>query len=219
MAEYVGPQCNVNTFYSQSPSNTGPLNAHSHRQMPQWGQELLMLYREPPPWTKVQTPPIAVVPPKTRSLKELAVIRRTDEKALKSLQKMQDMLSERHRIAKTESNSSCDGLKESTKPSAPKNPFAKRHSGGSSEHVSERANEKVFSPHTTHAVAKSIMEVPPRSLRSLKPITSLPVPRPPNSPTPAPANKGREFQLVLPRPQSRYESSQKRVSVSLQIND
>jgi hypothetical protein len=183
----VGPQCNVNPFYSQSPSNTGPLNAHSHRQIPQWGQELLMLYRDPPPWSKVQTPPITAVPPKTRSLKELAVIRRKDEQALKSLQKMQDMLSERHRIAKTESNGSCDRLKESTKASAPRNPFAKRHSGGSSEHVNERAQ-----PHTTRAVARSIMEVPPRSLRSLKPITSLPVPRPPNSPTPAPANKRRE---------------------------
>lgn len=210
--EDVGPQCEVNAFYSQKPSETGPLKAHSRRQMPQWGQELLMLYREPPPWSRVQTPPIARVPPKT----QLAAIRRTDEQAVKSLQKIQDMLSERHRIARTETNGSCDSSMEPAKPSTPRNPFAKPHSGGSSEHVSERADEKTrFSPHT-HAVAKSIMEVPPKSLRSLKPITSLPVPRPPNSATPAPANKGRD---VPPRPHLSYESSQKRVSVSLKIND
>ena len=214
----VGSQCNVNTFYLQTPSNTAPLNAHSRRQMPQWGQELLMLYREPPPWSKMQTPPNAPVPPKTRSLQELAAVRRTDEQAMKSLQKMQDMLSERHRISRTESNISCDGLKESAKLSAPRNPFAKPHSGGSSEHVSERPNEKTrASSPQIHAVAKSIMEAPPKSLRPLKPITSLPVPRPSN--TPALANKGREFQPVLPRPRSSYESSQERVSVSLQIND
>ena len=211
--EDVGPQCN---FYSQRPSNTGPSKARSHKQMPQWGQELLMLYREPPPWSKVQIPPIAAVPPKTRDLEELAAIRRTDEQALVSLQKMQDILSERHRIARTESNSSCDGLNESTKPYAPRNPFAKRHS---SEHVDERANENVFLPHPTHAVARSIMEVPPKSLRSLKPITSLPVPRPQNSPTPPTTNKRRKFQRVLPGPQLSYESNQKRVPVSLQIND
>lgn len=218
--EDVGPHCEVNTFYSQRPSNTGPVKAHPHRQLPQWGQELLMLYREPPPWSKVQTPPIATVPPKTRSSKELAATRRTDEQAMKNLQNIQYMLSERHRIARTETNSSCDDLKESAKPSVPRNPFAKPHSGGPSEHMSERAYEKTraFSPHT-HAVAKSIMEVPPKSLRSLKPITSLPVPRPPDSATPAPANKGRHFQLVLPRPQLSHESSQKRVSVSLQIDD
>ncbi|KAI9446469.1 hypothetical protein H4582DRAFT_1905933 [Lactarius indigo] len=190
-------------------------------QMPQWGQELLMLYREPPPWSKVQDPPIVKGPPKTRSSKELAAVRRTDGQAMKSLQKMQDMLSDRHRIPKTESDSSCDGLKESAKPSAPRNPFAKSHCGGSSKNVSERADGKTraFSLHTH----KSIMEVPAKSWRSLKPITSLPIPRPPDSAaaaaTPATSNKGREFQRVRPRPQLSHESSQKRVSVSLHIDD
>ncbi|KAH9180538.1 hypothetical protein EDB89DRAFT_1919633 [Lactarius sanguifluus] len=180
----VGFKYEFNAFWL---SNTGPLKTQSHRQMPQWGQELLMLYREPPPWSKG--------PPKTRSSNELAAVRRTDEQAMKSLQKLQDMLSERHRIAGTEVDSSCDGLKDS-------------HAGGSSENPSERADEKsrAFSPHTH----KSIMEVPPKSLRSLKPITSLPVPRPPNSVKQASANKGRDVRRGLPRPQLSHESSQKR---------
>ncbi|KAH9001282.1 hypothetical protein EDB92DRAFT_1825729 [Lactarius akahatsu] len=210
----VGFQYEFNAFW---PSNTGPLKTQPHRQMPQWGQELLMLYREPPPWSKVQGPPIVKGPPKTRSSNEPAAVRRTDEQAMKSLQKLQDMLSERHRIAGTEADSSRDGLKVSAKSSAPRNPFAKSHSGGSSEDVSERADEKsrAFSPHTH----KSIMEAPPKSLRSLKPITTLPVPRPPNSVKHAPANKGRDVRRVLPRPQLSHESSQKRISVSLHIDD
>jgi hypothetical protein len=215
--EDIGPKCEVNTFYLQRPSNTA-LKAHSRAQMPQWGQELLMLYREPPPWSKLQNPPVTTVLPKTRNLQELAAIRRTDEQAMKSLQKIRDMLSERHRNAETEISSSRDGLKVSARPSAPKNPFAKSHSGGSSEQGSERANERAFSPHT-NAVMKSIMKVPPKSLRSLKPITSLPIPRPPKSATPDRADKGRGFQRVPPRPQFDQESSQKRVSVSIQTND
>ncbi|KAH9048110.1 hypothetical protein EDB84DRAFT_1411074 [Lactarius hengduanensis] len=210
----VGFQYDFNAFW---PSNTGRLKTQSHRQKPQWGQELLMLYREPPPWSKVQDPPIVKGPPKTRSSNELAAVRRTDEQAMKGLQKLQDMLSERRRIAGAEADSSCDGLKVSAKYSAPRNPFATSHSGGSSENVSGRADEKsrAFSPHTH----KSIMEAPPKSLRSLKPITTLPVPRPPNSVKQASANKGRDVRRVLPRPQLSHESSQKRVSVSLHIDD
>ncbi|KAH9005138.1 hypothetical protein EDB86DRAFT_2881824 [Lactarius hatsudake] len=212
--DHVGFKYEFNAFWL---SNTGPLKTQSHRQIPQWGQELLMLYREPPPWSKVHDPPIVKGPPKTRSSNELAAVRRTDEQAMKSLQRLQDMLSERHRNAGTEVDSSCGGLKVSAKYSAPRNPFAKSHSGGSSGNVSERADEKsrAFLPHTH----KSIMEVPPKSLRSLKPITSLPVPRPPNSVKQASANKGRDAQRVLPRPQLSHESSQKRVSVSLHIDD
>ena len=215
--EDIVPKCEVNTFYSQKPSSTA-LKVHSRRQVPQWGQELLMLYRGPPPWSNVQTPPIPTVPHRTRSSQELAAIRRTDEQAMKSVQKIQDMLSERHRIAKTEINNSCDSVKESAGPSASRNPFAKSHFGGSSEHKNERANDKAFSPHI-HAVAKSIMEVPPKSLRSLKPITSLPIPRPPKSARLGQANKGRDFQRVLSRPHFDQESGQKQVSVSLQTND
>lgn len=215
--EDIVPKCEVNTFYSQKPSSTA-LKAHSRGQMPQWGQELLMLYREPPPWSNVETPPITKVPPKTRSSQELAAIRRTDERAMKSVQKIHNMLSERHRVAKTEINNSCDDLKESARPSASRNPFAKSHSRGSSEHGNERVNDKTVSSHT-HAVAKSIMEVPPTSVRSLKPITAFPIPRPPKSARSGQANKGQGFKDVLPRPLFDQESGQKQVSVSLQTND
>ncbi|KAF8275028.1 hypothetical protein EI94DRAFT_1712216 [Lactarius quietus] len=211
--EDIGLKCEVNPFYLQRPFNTES-KAHSQGQMPQWGQELLMLYREPPPWSKAQTPPIATAPPKTRGLQEPAAIRRTDEQAVKSLQNIQDMVSDRHRIARTETNSSSDSLKGSSRHSAPRNPFAKSHSGGSSVHRSARANQRAFSSHT-HAVAKSIMEVTPKSLRTLKPITSLSIPRPPKSAMPGHANKGRG---VLSRPQLDQESSQKQVSVSLHTN-
>ncbi len=185
--------CKINMFYSQKLSNTGPSRTHSHRQILKWGQESLMLYREPPPWNLVQSPPIAMVSRNTRSLEELATIRRTGEQANKSLQRMQDMLSERHRITRTETNSSCHGLKETAKPldSVPRNPFARPLAGESSESASDKDNGETLacSPHT-RAVAKNIMEVPPKSLRLLEPITSLPISRPQ-----APTNKGRVVSL------------------------
>src|SRR6266566_4544394 len=51
-------------FYSQRTVSSSSSMAHRPRHMPQWGQELLMLYREPPPWSQAQIHPIVKVPPR-----------------------------------------------------------------------------------------------------------------------------------------------------------
>ncbi|KAI0256685.1 hypothetical protein BJV78DRAFT_1166160 [Lactifluus subvellereus] len=172
-------QYKARMFYSQRTTSTSPSKAHPPRKMPQWGQELLMLYREPPPWSQGQLPRIIRAAPKSRSLEEVAAVKRTDEHAMKGVQKMQELLAERHRSTKKETNTSCDNSKGQTRLVAPRNPFAIAFDELSA-HVHARTAERTSAQSCTDAVTKSIMAAPPKSLASLKPISSLPVPIPPD---------------------------------------
>jgi hypothetical protein len=193
-------------FYSQGAVSTSSSTAHSPRYMPQWGQELLMLYREPPPWSQAQLPPIVKAASRRRSLEDLAPVDRSNERTLKGVQEMRDMLSERHRLVKKETDGSCDSVKGSTKLSASRNPFAVRF-GESSAPIHKKANEETSAPHTDTVTNSTV--VTPKSLRSLRPISSIPVPMPPDSSLPAPENKG------LRR---RHDSNRNCRPISLQIN-
>lgn len=216
-SEAHAAQCKARMFYSQRTTSTGPSKAHPPRRMPQWGQELLMLYREPPPWSQGQLPRIVRAAPKSRSLDEVAAVQRTNEHAMKGVQKMQDILAERHR-SKKETNTSCDNSKGQTRLFAPRNPFAIAFNE-SSAHVQARTIEKTSAQSCTDAVTKSIMAAPPKSLASLKPITSLPVPIPPDHSRSTPANKGGESQHVRRGPRRSHESTLNCRPTSLQVRD
>jgi len=195
---------------SRKTVDSGSSVAHPPRHTPQWGQELLMLYREPPPWDQVQLSPIVRSAPRPRSHEEPMPVDRTNKRAMKGVQEMQDMLSERRRSAK-ETDSIHDGVKASTKLSVPRNPFAVPFGGLS--HMYERpTNESSSLPHT------SVMVAPPRSLRSLKPISALPVPIPPDSPGPVTGKNGQESMAVPGGPRRGQESSWKSRPVSSPVN-
>jgi hypothetical protein len=171
-------------FYSKGAVSTTSSIAHSPGYMPQWGQELLMLYRDPPQWSQAQLPPIAKSASRRRSLEDLAPVDRTNERTLKGVQEMCDMLSERHRSAK-ETDGSCNSLKAPTKLSASRNPFAVRFGESKSAPVHEAPTPQDAGTLTDNTA------VTPKSLRSLRPISSIPVPIPPDSAIPIPEkNKG-----------------------------
>ena len=173
-------QYKAKMFYSQRADSTSSSMAHPPRNMPQWGQELLMLYREPPPWSQAQHLPSVKAASGPRSLEDLVSVDRTNERTMRGVQEMQDMLSERHRSVK-ETDGSCDRKKALTKPSASRNPFAVRF-GESSAPVHKRANEETSNPQHADTVTKSAMV----TSKSLRPISSLPVPIPPDSFVPEP---------------------------------
>ena len=174
-------------FYSRGAVSTNSSVVHPSR-MPQWGQELLMLYREPPPWSQAQLPPIVKPASRPRGPEDLVSVDRANERSKKGVQEMRDMLSDRHRLVKKGTDRSCDGVKASTKISSPRNPFAIRF-GELSTPVHERANEETSTPQHPDKVTKSTM-VTPKSLQSLRPISSIPIPIPPDSSLPVPENKG-----------------------------
>ncbi|KAI0302018.1 hypothetical protein BC826DRAFT_986662 [Russula brevipes] len=179
-------QYKAKMFYSQRAINTCSSATHPPRHMPQWGQELLMLHREPPPWSQTQLPPIVNATSRRRSHEEPVSINRTNKRAMKGVQEMNHMLSERHRPVTMETDSSCNDVMMSNKLSTPRNPFAVSLSK-SSAHVHETAHEETSAPPRTNPVTKSVMAAPPKSLRSLKlrPISCLPVPTPPVAPDPS----------------------------------
>jgi hypothetical protein len=200
-------------FYSQRAVSNSSSTAHpsTARHMPQWGQELLMLYREPPPWSQGQIPPIVKVPSRPRSHEGLASVDRTNERTMKGMQEMSDMLSERHRSMKKKSDGSFDSVTVSTKLPLSRNPFAVR-SGESLAPVHDRANEGTITP-LPDAATKSTA-VKPKSLQSLRPITSLPIPIPPDSSRPVSGNK-RHHRMRVENPPRRYDGPNRN---SLQIN-
>jgi hypothetical protein len=190
-SETYAAQYKARMFYSHRMTSTGPSKADPSGKMPQWGQELLMLYREPPPWSQAQFPPIVKTVSKSRSLEEVAAVKRTSEEAKKGVQKMKDMLAERHFSAKNADTFS-DHSKRQTRPFTPRNPFAVPF-GGPSADVQARSNERTSTPLHIDTITKSIMSAPSKCLGSLKPISTLPVPIPPDSDPArsAPANDGR----------------------------
>jgi len=177
-------------FYSQRAVSSSSSMAHPPRHMPQWGQELLMLYREPPPWSQAQIPPIVKFPSRPRSHEGLVPVDRTNKRTMKGVQEMRDMLSERHRSMEKKTNRSFDSVKASRKLPASINPFAAR-SGESSAPMHERANEETSTPLHVDTATKSTV-TKPKSLQSLRPITSLPIPIPPDSSRPVSVNKRRD---------------------------
>ena len=177
-------QYKAKMFYSQTAGSTSSSMAQPPKSMPQWGQELLMLYREPPPWSQAQHPPI-VNASRPRDLEDLVSVDRSNERSMKGMRGMRDMLSERHRLVTKETGGSCDSVRASTKLSAPRNPFAVRF-GKSSAPVYERANEET--PQHADTVTKSTS----KSLQTLRPISSLPIPIPPDSPMPVPKIEGQD---------------------------
>ena len=176
-------------FYSQRTTSTSSSIAHPPRHMPQWGQELLMLYRDPPPWDQAQIPLSVKVPSRPRSLEDLVSVDRTNERTMKGLQEMQDLLSKRHRSMK-QTDGSYYSVKASTKLPASRIPFAIR-SGEPSAPVHDRANEEPSTPRYAGTAAKSTT-VKPKSSQSLRPITDLPIPMPPDSSRPVSENKGQD---------------------------
>jgi hypothetical protein len=199
-------------FYSQRAVSSSPSMAHRPRHMPQWGQELLMLYREPPPWSQAQIPPIVKVPSRPRSHEDLVSVDRTNERTMKGVQEMRDMLSERYRPMKKKPDGSFDSVKASGKLPASRNPFAVR-SGESSAPVHDRANEGTSTPLHADSASRSTV-VKPKSLQSLRPITSLPIPIPPDSSRPVSGNKGQDSGPGPCSPRRYHESNRN----SLQIN-
>ena len=177
-------------FYSQRAVSSNSSMAHPPRHMPQWGQELLMLYREPPPWSHAQIPPVVKVPSRPRSHEDLVSVNRTNERTMKGVQETRDMLSERHHLMKKKTDDSSDSVKASTKLTASRNPFAVRF-GESLAPVHDRANEGTSTPRHADTASKSTV-VKPKSLQPLRPITSLPIPIPPDSSMPVSRNKGQD---------------------------
>ena len=175
-------------FYSESAVSSSSSMTHPPRHLPQWGQELLMLYREPPPWSQAQIPPIVKVPSRPRSHEDLVSVNRTNERTMKGVQEMRDMLSERHQSMKKKTDGSFDSVKASTKLPSSRNPFAVR-SGDSSVPVYDKANEGTSTSLHADTASRSTF-VKPKSLQTLRPITSLPIPIPPDSSSPVSGNKG-----------------------------
>ena len=217
-SEAYAAQYKARMFYSHRTTSTGPSKADPPGKMPQWGQELLMLYRDSPPWSWAQLRPIAKTAPKSRSLEEVAAVKRTNERAKKGVQKMKDILAERHFSAKQNADTFCDHSKRQTRPFTPRNPFAVPF-GEPSGHVQARSDERTSTPSHTDTDTKSVMNAPPKSLGSLKPISTLPVPIPPDSDParPAPANNGRGAQFGRRAPRRSHESSLDGRPVSLRI--
>jgi hypothetical protein len=199
-------------FYSQRAVSSSSSMAHPSGHMPQWGQELLMLYREPPPWSQAQIPPIVKVPSRPRSHEGLVSVDRTNERTMKGVQEMCDILSERHRSMKKKTDGSFDSVTASTKLPPSRNPFAVR-SGESSAPVHDRANEGTSTPLHADTATKSTV-VKPKSLQSLRPITSLPIPIPPDSSRPVSRNKGQDSGPAPCGPRRYHDSNRN----SLQIN-
>ena len=200
-------------YKAKMPNSTvdlGPSMAHSHRHLPQWGQELLMLYREPPPWSQAQLSPIAKSAPRPRSLEEPMSVDRMNERATKSVQEMRDMLSGRRHSAQRGTDRSHDNMKASTKHSASRNPFAVPFGKSSGQIASEEAPTL---PRTSAMIA------PPKSLRSLRPISTLPVPVPPDSSRRITANNGRESMAAPSGPRRSQDTGRKNRQVSLPVNE
>lgn len=195
-------QYKAKMFYSQRTVDDGSSMAHQHKHMPQWGQELLMLYREPPPWSRAGLSPFVKAAPRARGLEEPMTVDRTNMRATKGVQEMQDILSERRRPTK-EADSSCDGVKASTKYFASRNPFAVPF---------ERPSASTL-PHTNVTIA------PPKSLRSLKPISTLPIPVPPDLSEPVTANNSRGSMAAPYDPRQNHALGGKRRPVSLPVRE
>ena len=200
-------------FYSQGAGSTSSSLARPPRNLPQWGQELLMLYREPPPWDQALLPPVVKVASRPRSFGDLVSVDRTNGRTMKGVQEMQDILSERHRLVKKETDGSCDSKKASTKPSASRNPFAVRF-GKSSAPAHQRANEEISTSQHADTVTKNTVATP-KSSRSLRPISSLPVPIPPDSFKPVPELDSGQAACD---PGRRRDPNRNRRSISLQNN-
>ncbi|KAI0306586.1 hypothetical protein B0F90DRAFT_776714 [Multifurca ochricompacta] len=210
-------QYKASMYYLRRSTSTGSSRTYPPEHMLQWGQELLMLYREPPPWSQAQLSPVVLkVAPKSRGFEGLFTVKRTDEKITRGVKKMQDMLVERHRPVQTEIDNSRDNLKASARLFTKRNPFSSSL-GGLSVHV-HKANEMTPAPSLhTSAAPKSVMVAPPKSLGSLKPISSLPVPIPPGPVRSAANNGGHGGQnprLAQYGPRSGHDTSRNRKSIS-----
>lgn len=195
-------QYKAKVLYSQRAVDHGSSVAHQHKHMPQWGQELLMLYREPPPWSRAELSLIVKAAPRPRGLEEPMAVDRTNIRATKGVQEMQGILSERRRPAK-EADSSCDSVKVSRNLFASRNPFAVPF-------------ERPSPPALLHT---NVMIAPPKSPRSLKPISTLPIPIPPDSFKPVTADNGRDSMAAPCGPRRNHKSSGKSRPVSLPVQE
>lgn len=201
-SDTYAPQYKAKMFYAERTVDHGSSMAHQHNRMPQWGQELLMLYREPPSWSRAVLSPMVKAAPRPRGLEEPMAVDRTNMRATKGVQEMQDILSERRRSAK-EADNSCEGVKGSTNLLAPRNPFA----------VSFERPSASTLPHT------NVMIAPPKSSRSLKLISTLPIPVPHDSSKPVTANNGRCSMAAPCGPRRNHDSSGKSRPVALPIQE
>lgn len=201
-SDIYAPQYKAKMFYSERTVDHGSSMAHQHNHMPQWGQELLMLYREPPPWSRAVLSPMVKAAPRPRVLEEPMAVDRTNMRATKGVQEMQDILSERRRSAK-EADDSCEGVKGSKNLFAPRNPFAVPF---------ERPSASTL-PHT------NVMIAPPKSSRPLKQISALPIPIPPDSSKPVTTNNRRSSMAAPCGPRRNHDSSGKSWPVSLPIRE
>lgn len=195
-------QYKAKMFYSQRTVDNGPSMAHQQKHMPQWGQELLMLHRDLPPWSRAELSPIVKAVPMPRGLEKPMAIDRTNMRATKGVREMQDILSER-RLSAKEADGSRDGVKASTNLFASRNPFAA---------PLERPSASTL-PHTT------VMIPPPKSSRSLKPISTLPIPIPPDSSEPVTAKNGRGSMAAPCGPRRNHDASGKSRPVSLPVQE
>jgi hypothetical protein len=207
-SDACGVQYKDKVSYSQRTVDLCPSVTHPRKHMPQWGQELLMFYREPPPWSRTQPSPIVKSAPRPCSLEEPMSVDRTNKRATKGVQEMQEILSERRGDARTDG--SLDSVKPSTKPSASRNPFAIPFGNSSAQIASEEASS---------LPRASVMVAPPKSVRSLKPISTLPVPIPPESSRRTTANNRRESTAAPRGPRRRQDAGRKSRQVSLPVKE
>ncbi|TFY82095.1 hypothetical protein EWM64_g1916 [Hericium alpestre] len=130
------------------------------------GDEILKLYREPPPWSIMQMPPPSSRKGPSNSTlarDEFVAVKRSDEQARRNVEGMKEMLLKRSRTASWEA----DGFH--TKPSparGPRNPFASQSFASS---TAER-NDSV------RVAVEKLALPPPGELKNLRPISSIPPP-------------------------------------------
>ncbi|KAH9966657.1 hypothetical protein BC827DRAFT_687268 [Russula dissimulans] len=206
-------QYKTDMYYSRKTVHVGSSTAH----MPQWGQELLMLYREPPPWTQAQLPFIVKAASRPRKLDELVSIDRTNERATKGVQEMRDMLSNRYRSTKKEAGGPCEDPKASRR-SVSRNPFAVPFGKSITDH--ESTAEKASAQQCTNdPVTKSVMAAPHKPSRPLKPISRVGVPTPPDSSSSLVLNDAQHARPAPRGPRRLHDSSWDWRSASLPVDE
>jgi len=195
----------------------GSSMAHSPGHLPQWGQELLMLYREPPPWAQAQLPPVVKAASRPQKLNELISVDRTNERATKGVQEMRDMLSNRYRSTKKEADSPCDDGKASRR-STSRNPFAVPFGKSNTDHgnVAEKASAQQF---TDNPATKSVIAAPHKPPRPLKPISRVAVPIPPGSSSSLVLNDAQHAKPAPRGPWRFHDSSRDWRLVSLPVDE
>ncbi|KAA1471183.1 hypothetical protein DENSPDRAFT_880271 [Dentipellis sp. KUC8613] len=144
------------------------------------GEDILKLYRDPPPWSVMQMPPPSMRPPDETKQKadQLIAVKRSDERTRKNVADAKAMLAKRSRTASWQA----DGFQappttpSAAKPTGPKNPFlAQRFANASTAPRPDMPKTRDSASASVEAKGKSALP-PPGELKSLRPISAIPAP-------------------------------------------